>query len=181
LKKELVAFTVSGVFEGGRNMSFLKTYNPFVILDIDKLDPDLLPGLVLKIQHIDFTRIAFVSPSGRGLKIIVEVDTEMKMHGLAYRQVYDFYEKELGVKIDKSGKDITRLCFMSYDPEIYFNEESTVFKVLESDNTRTQIAISTSDLTPRRAPDLSTEITNLTGNYQEAFGICVRNSFGGGY
>ena len=31
LKKGLIAFTVSGKFEGGRKLSFLKTYNPFVI------------------------------------------------------------------------------------------------------------------------------------------------------
>ena len=102
LKKKLVAFTVSGMFEGGRRLSFLKNYNPFVILDIDKLDPDVLPYLILKIKNIEFTRVAFVSPSGRGLKIIVAVDSGMKMHALAYRQVCSYYEKELAVEIDLS-------------------------------------------------------------------------------
>ena len=173
LKKGLVAFTVSGSFVGGRKMSFLQTYNPYVILDIDKLDLADLPDLILKTKEIEFTRVAFLSPSGRGLKIIVEVDSEMERHGLAYRQVSDFYEKELGVEIDKSGKDITRLCFMSYDPEVYYDEESTVFKILESDNYNTQTSSPDSDLIPRRAPDLSIEAANLSGNYQEAFGVCV--------
>ena len=173
LKKGLVAFTVSGMFIGGRKMSFLQTYNPYVILDIDKLDLADLPDLILKTKEIEFTRVAFLSPSGRGLKIIVEVDSEMEKHGLAYRQVSDLYEKELGVEIDKSGKDITRLCFMSYDPEIYYEEESTIFKVLEFDNNHTQTSSPDSDLIPRRAPDLSIEAANLTGNYDQAFGVCV--------
>jgi len=178
LKKGLVAFTVSGKFAGGRKMSFLKTYNPLVILDIDKLDPEALPYLILKIKGIAFTRVAFISPSGRGLKIIVEVDSEMKMHGMAYRQVMSFYEKELGVKIDKSGKDITRLCFMSYDPEIYFNPESCVYKVTASKNQPAESANKNPNLVPRRAPELVEESPNLTLDYADAFDICVARTNG---
>jgi len=173
LKKRLVAFTVSGLFEGGRKMDYLKTYNPFVILDIDKLDPEVLPYLVLKINAIEFTRAAFISPSGRGLKIIVEVNSKMEMHGIAYRQVMGFYEEVLAVEIDKSGKDVTRLCFMSHDPEVYFNEESTVFSVLKVDIDNSQASSSQKDLTPGRAPELSNEEADLTVDYPKAFAICV--------
>jgi len=173
LKKALVAFTVSGLFEGGRKMAFLKTYNPFVILDIDKLDPEIIPYLVLKINAIEFTRAAFISPSGRGLKIIVEVNSTMEMHGTAYRQVMGFYEEVLEVEIDKSGKDITRLCFMSHDPEVYFNQESTVFSVLKLDLNSGQASISKKDLIPGRAPELTNEERDLTVDYPKAFAICV--------
>ncbi len=79
-----MAFTVSGLFEGGRKLSFLKSYNPFVILDIDKLDMEILPDLILKAKAIPFTKVLFVSPSGRGLKIVVEVNTDKEKHGIAY-------------------------------------------------------------------------------------------------
>jgi len=144
-----------------------------VILDIDKLDPKDVPDLVLKIKEIAFTRVAFVSPSGRGLKIIVEVDSEMKMHGLAYHQVCDFYEKKLAVEVDKSGKDITRLCFMSYDPEIYFNEESAIFEITEFSTNPGQSSNQTVGQTPGRAPDFSNEEANLTVDYKQAFAVCV--------
>ena len=129
LKKELVTFTVSGLFEGGPRMVFLKTYNPFVILDINNLDPHSLRFLVFKLKHIDFTKAVFVSPGGRGLKIIVQVDSKMKMHDQACHQVRDFYERRLSVAIEKNGNNISRLCFMSYDPEAYFNPKSTVYKI----------------------------------------------------
>jgi len=128
VKRTLVAFTVSGLFEGGPRMTSLEVYNPFVILDINELDPEILPYLVLKIKEIEFTKAVFISPSGRGLKVIVEVDAEMKMHSLAYRQVCDFYKTRLRIEIEKSSDHITQLCFMSHDPEAYFNPESTVYK-----------------------------------------------------
>ena len=173
LKKELVAFTVSGLFEGGRKIRFLKTYNPFVILDIDKLNPSKLPGLILKIKQIEFTKVCFISPSGRGLKIIVEVDSKMKNHKATYWQVMNFYKDYLMVEIDKSGSDITRLCFMSYDPDVYFNEKSTVFKVSASETDTTKTSRSAPDLMPRRAPDLSGKSLNLRVDYSDAFKTCV--------
>ena len=39
----------------------------------------------------------------------------------------DYYDKIIGVQSDKSVKDITRLCFVSYDPDLYLNENSEVF------------------------------------------------------
>ncbi len=173
LKKELVAFTVSGLFEGGRKMPFLKTYNPFVILDIDKLDPAELPGLILKIKQIEFTRVCFISPSGRGLKIIVEVDSEMKSHKAAYWQVMNFYKDYLMVEIDKSGSDITRLCFMSYDPDVYFNPESSVYKILKSEVEAKKKPTTSPDLIPHRAPAILEDTPELTGGYTNAFATCV--------
>jgi hypothetical protein len=126
LKKKLLAFTVSGEFSGGRKMEFLKKYNPFVILDIDNLEKDAVSPLLDKINALENTRASFISPSGRGVKVIIEVNSEQEDHLWAYNAVVTFYEEELGIDIDKSGKDITRLCFMSHDPSAYFNPESEV-------------------------------------------------------
>jgi len=132
VKRTLVAFTVSGVFKGGPKMVFLQTYNPLVILNINNLDPHLLRYLIFRTKHIEFTKAVFVSPGGRGLKIIVEVDSEMKKHDLAWQQVCDFYEEQLDVAVENKGDKITRLCFMSHDPDAYFNPESSVYKVAAS-------------------------------------------------
>ncbi|MBT4288600.1 MAG: hypothetical protein HOD92_14840, partial [Deltaproteobacteria bacterium] len=40
-----------------------------------------------------------------------------------------YYEGLLGVEIDPSGKDVTRLCFFSFDPDLYLNSESKAFPV----------------------------------------------------
>ncbi|MEZ5001425.1 MAG: DUF3987 domain-containing protein [Chitinophagales bacterium] len=128
-KKELVAFTPSGVFDGGRKMEYFKMYSGFVHLDFDKLVPDELQIAKEKIQSIPYTFACFISPSGNGLKVFIEVDSTMEHHKTAYAQVQAYYEKELGIEADPKCKDITRLCFVSYDPDGYKNMQNQKFTV----------------------------------------------------
>ena len=114
-KKQLHAFTISGRFEGGRTMERLKEYHPLVILDIDKLMGGELERVSKLVRELPYTQVCFLSPSGNGCKIIVKVNSNQSQHLSAYIQVSEFYERKLNVKIDQSGKDITRLCFFSFD------------------------------------------------------------------
>jgi len=174
VKRTLVAFTVSGSFEGGPKMVFLKAYNPFVILDINNLTPHLLRYLTFGIKRIEFTKAVFVSPGGRGLKIIVEVDSEMKKHDLAWEQVRDFYEEKLAVAVENKGDKITRLCFMSHDPDAYFNPESSVYKVATS-RLKKGKSLSKKILgaTSRKSPKLADKRIYLKIDYLQAFATCV--------
>lgn len=128
-KKQLQAFTVSGRFEGGRTMAKLKEYHSLVILDIDKLATDVLKKSLKVIRKITYTHACFLSPSGNGCKVIVRINSNQSQHRSAYLQVAAFYEKKLRLKIDPSGKDITRLCFFSFDKNLFSNSNSQVFKV----------------------------------------------------
>ena len=76
-----------------------------------------------------YTHACFLSPSGNGLKIIIKVNSNQAQHLSAYLQVAAFYEKKLRIKIDQSGKDITRLCFFSFDKNLFSNPESKEFIV----------------------------------------------------
>ncbi|MDG1432661.1 MAG: BT4734/BF3469 family protein, partial [Saprospiraceae bacterium] len=131
-KKSLHAFTVSGQFEGGRTMERLKAYHPLVILDIDKLKEEELNRVNQVVRELPYTQVCFLSPSGNGCKIIVKVNSTQSQHLSAYIQVSEFYERKLNIKIDQSGKDITRLCFFSFDKDIFYNENSKVFTVKET-------------------------------------------------
>ena len=126
-KKSLPAFTPSGKFVGGRKMEFLAEYSNTIILDIDKLSKEDL----IKTSHLanqsEFTYASFISPSGNGLKILVKIDTPKAEHKEIFLLVQAYYEKLLKLEIDKSGKDITRLCFYSWDENLYLNENASVF------------------------------------------------------
>ena len=61
--------------------------------------------------------------------MFIEVDSTMEQHKTAYAQVQAFYEKEVGIEADPKCKDITRLCFVSYDPDGYKNIQNEKFKV----------------------------------------------------
>lgn len=128
-KKQLLAFTPSAVFKEKRQMPFLEMYSGFVHLDFDKLSSEQLNAAFKVISEIHYTFLCFISPSGNGLKVFIEVNTDIDHHDIAYLQVQKHYEDATGLKADPSCKDITRLCFMSYHPGLYKNICNEKYKV----------------------------------------------------
>ena len=126
-KKSLPAFTPSGKFVGGRKMEFLEAYSNFIILDIDKLSQTDLQNAKHKANQSEYTYASFISPSGNGLKILVKVNTTKEDHKETFLAIQKHYETLLNHEIDKSGKDITRLCFYSFDDNLYQNENAKTF------------------------------------------------------
>ena len=126
-KKSLPAFTPSGKFVGGRKMEFLEAYSNFIILDIDKLSQTDLQNAKHKTNQSEYTYASFISPSGNGLKILVKVNTTKEDHKETFLAIQKHYETLLNHEIDKSGKDITRLCFYSFDDNLYQNENAKTF------------------------------------------------------
>jgi len=129
IKKTLPCFTPSGVFSSGHSKKELEIYNPLVILDIDKVGLNEAAELRKKASEMPTTYAAFVSPSGRGLKILVKTDSIKETHESAFEQVSTYYRKALDIPIDKSGKDFSRLCFVPFDPDIYVNDESEIYQI----------------------------------------------------
>lgn len=128
LKRILPAFTPSGVFSNSHRKDDLVSYNPIMVVDVDKIGIEHIDEVKLKASQLTYTYVAFVSPSGEGLKLLVKTDSTVEQHEEVFNQLADYYEKKLGVEIDRSGKDFSRLCFVSYDPELYFNDNSEIFK-----------------------------------------------------
>lgn len=127
-KKSLPAFTPSGKFIGGRKLEFLADYSSCIILDIDKLSTADLQNAKHLANQSEFTFASFISPSGNGLKILVKINSDKANHKEAFLLVQAHYEAILKLEIDKSGKDVTRLCFYSWDENLYLNENSKTFE-----------------------------------------------------
>ena len=130
LKKGLPGVTFSACFEGGRLMRYLVRYNRLIVLDLDGVEVAKVAGMV---RQEEYTLACFRSTGGRGLKILVRVDGEKEQHKAAFQLVADYYERLLGVVVDRSGKDITRLCFLSWDEAAYCNPEARIFEVKTGD------------------------------------------------
>ncbi len=127
-KKGLPAFTPSGQFEAGRNQDTLIRYSGIIVLDFDKLSPEQLKKCRESSMDDPHTMALFISPSGNGLKVFVQTQATAATHKDTFLKVQAYYEKLTGLSIDKSGKDFTRLCFMSLDPDLYHNHNSQVFQ-----------------------------------------------------
>jgi len=126
-KRSLPGFTPSGLFDGGRKLLNLKEYSGVLVLDLDDLSPDALRAIRPRVEEIRFTYTCFVCPGGQGLKILVRVFSRPVLHKLAFNEVKDLYERELNVPIDPSGQDVTRLCFVSWDEQLFMNPTSIIF------------------------------------------------------
>ena len=129
LKKKLLAFTPSATFKDGRKKELLTAYSGCVHLDFDKLTPEELQQAFDLVVKIPFTYACFTSPSGDGLKVFIKVNTDQDTHEQAYKQVQAYYEKEIGIDADPKCKDITRLCFVSNDPNAFLNESASTFEI----------------------------------------------------
>ncbi len=135
-KKSLPAFTPSATFKGGRKPEYLTAYNPLLVLDIDKLSKEQLQKAKALAKEEPYTFSCFTSPSGNGLKILVKVNSSQENHKEAFLILQKYYEELLQLPIDKSGKDITRLCFVSYDTDLYLNENAEIYPVISTEDIR---------------------------------------------
>lgn len=129
LKSDLLAFTTSGTFGKQRKREFLQTYSQIINLDFDHLAIDELDNLVILINDCKFTLASFISPRGEGIKVFVKINSNEEKHLIAYNQVANFYKALTGLGFDPKCKDITRLCFVSYDPNTFINDNAAVFEV----------------------------------------------------
>lgn len=119
--------TFSGIFER-RKKEYLIEYSGLICLDIDKIEnPEKLKQDLIK-SELPIV-LMFVSPSGRGLKVILLSSSDVNRH-LSYFNYYeDFFKKNYNIQIDKACKDVSRTCFLSYDQEVYFKDPSLVTEI----------------------------------------------------
>lgn len=126
IKSNLPCITISATFKERRKKDYLESYTGLLHLDYDKLEnaEEVKTNLI----SIPYTYSAFISPSGNGVKVLVKCDNDISSHKTAFNSLREYYDKIVNVESDSSVKDITRLCYMSYDPDLYLNKTSEIFK-----------------------------------------------------
>ena len=124
---QLPAVTFSGVFPTNqRKAHAIAHHSGLITLDIDEV-PDSA-GLLSELHTMPEVVIAFVSPSGTGIKAVVSVDPipidaiEHKGAWQACADRFDDLAMQYEFTVDVSGKDASRLCYLAYDPQIITHE-----------------------------------------------------------
>ena len=136
IKNGLPAFTISATFKDGRTKKYFEAYTNLLHLDYDYIDN--VEELRAKVIDIPYTYAAFISPSGNGLKVFVKSDNTFSTHEYAFNALGDYYDEIVGVDSDRNVKDITRLCYVSYDPNLYLDQNAEVFKYQSYPNNETK-------------------------------------------
>ncbi len=118
--------TFSGLFTY-RAVNGLSRHSGLICLDFDHVGSKQdINNLKKKIINLFCPALMFVSPSGDGIKVIFIIDITQGTHLEYFHALESFSLSELGFKIDSACKDVSRACFLCYDPAAYFNESSYI-------------------------------------------------------
>lgn len=140
-KKRLPAVTFSATFNTNRTKENVKHYNSLIVLDIDKLNAQQIEVCYELLLQDNFVFSFWRSPSNNGFKGLVqleyidisdEIDLDTK-HKSAFKKLSTYFQETYSLEIDKSGSDISRLCFLSYDTKLVRKETSEKFQVTNAD------------------------------------------------
>lgn len=122
-KEALPAISLSSYLNNREKSSKIENqnYTGLIQLDFDKVEnPVELRDQLKADKHI---LAAFISPSGKGVKGIVSTNNlEVDKHKESWNHVDNYYYNFIGLKNDKNVKDVKRVLLVSYDPDIYINE-----------------------------------------------------------
>jgi len=133
-KNNLPAVTFSGTFSPSRTSSNIHTYSHVIVMDVDKIG-DELEDLIFKLFNDRYVLSAWLSPSGHGIKFLIINGLEMKDHKDIYKGAVAYFSSTYGIKLDTSGSDMSRLCFVSYDPNIKIKSRCDPFISIPNEET----------------------------------------------
>ena len=117
--------TIAGIFNE-RAILKIKEPSGLMCIDIDGLTPEEAKEKKDFLKNNDFVNAIFISPSNEGLKVVVKIPK--KKENEEYKEYYKSFAEMTGGEIDGGACDISRACFMSYDPEAYININSEEWK-----------------------------------------------------
>ena len=119
LKLNLPSICFSGKFGADRKDEQLVEHSGFIVLDFDDISE--LRDKQTEIISNKFVYACWVSPSGNGLKALVKI-ADGKKHREHFQSLQDVFPE-----IDRSGINVSRVCYESFDPDIYINKNAEVF------------------------------------------------------
>ena len=190
-KKSMPCATISGTFKV-RNIAGIEKYNGIACMDFDEKDNDKtaeeMKAILSKMTEVYY---AGLSIGGKGVFAIIKTDNQkVECHSQVIEAIGESL-KEVGLNYDISGKDVSRLRFISYDPQPYFNAASEYFKTAfylqpkpkavivktirpqaERDSTREQVE--------KVVEKIESGLIDLTTDYADwvNLGFAIANEFG---
>ena len=128
LKKQLPAICFSGTFNK-RSDAALVEHSGLICLDFDGYlkQKELLQDKETLSKN-KFVFSVFISPSGNGLKVLVKIPADPENHVNYFNSLEKYFNSPY---FDKTSKNLSRVCYESYDPLIHVNENSSVWDTIE--------------------------------------------------
>jgi len=128
LKKQLPAICFSGTFNKRTDASLIE-HSGLICLDFDGYtkQKELLQDKE-NLSKNKYVFSVFISPSGNGLKVLVKIPADAENHTMYFNSLEKYFASPY---FDKTSKNLSRVCYESYDPLIAINENSSIWDVIE--------------------------------------------------
>ena len=128
IKKELPAVCFSGQFNK-RSDAAIQEHSGFICLDFDGYNTKKeMKAERDRLEKDRYVYSVFTSPSGNGLKALVRIPQDPDNHTNYFNALEKHFNSD---HFDKTCKNISRVCYESYDPLIYTNLKSEVWTGIE--------------------------------------------------
>jgi hypothetical protein len=127
IKKSLPAVTISGMFGESRKVEKLKYHSGFIQIDFDEVKN--IKQSIEQLQKDKFSFSVFISPTGKGIKLIVKIPPDKGTHINSFFQLEKYYLDMFQLKADKQCKDVSRLLFLSWDENLFVNKNSETWEL----------------------------------------------------
>jgi len=128
VKKKLPAVTVSGVFKDVRNAKNIETHSGYLAIDIDAKENENVLAKRDELYSDPFIFAGHISVGGEGLVLYLKINK--KKHLESFLGAEKYFADKYQIIIDQSCKDVSRLRFVSYDPELYINKNPKTWEIL---------------------------------------------------
>lgn len=125
LKKKLPAVLFAGEFEN-RSIIGFKSSSNLVCIDFDNIPTNEMESYRNKFESDPFIYRLFIGPRGNGFKAIIRASFDSYE---AYKRVFCAIDSHFNQSeyFDVGCSDISRACFVSYDPQMFENNDSEIF------------------------------------------------------
>jgi len=128
LKKSLPAICFSGTFNKRNDDSLIK-HSGIICLDFDgyKTKKDMISAKE-RLTKNKYVFSVFISPSGNGLKVLIKIPDDALNHKNYFLSLGKHFNSDY---FDKTSKNVSRVCYESYDPLVYINKNSHLWDKIE--------------------------------------------------
>lgn len=137
IKRKLPVILFSGIFSK-REDSALTQHSGIICIDLDNVP---IIEYKNKLSFDPYTLACFVSPTGTGLKVLMKISNPER-HREHYKAICKYYKDAHNIDADPTSINVSRACFISYDPELILNEESAVYGGLISEKPKEDAFVS---------------------------------------
>lgn len=124
LKRQLPSVCFSGTFGAKRTDSSLQDHSGFLVLDFDNVAD--VSEKAAELANFPHLYALWLSPRANGLKALIRL-ADGKKHREHFQALQEIFPE-----VDKSGVNESRVCYESYDPNLFINRDAQPFTKIKS-------------------------------------------------